>query len=216
MLKHPHAQHSHHKARDPGPPPFPKHMAPLYHSPPNQGHSTADHYSLPRTPSLLTFRHTWLAARPKPGWLQWPHFSSVSVFLQLSFVGKKLPACVDWGIIRESLSQVDSRHWLPTRLPLIKELRFPKFDYLTPSPLSSNPSPQPWLSGDNCPSHSREKTESRKKELLSSSLCTFSQPNFFFKGLSHLFSFQSQSLLFPSVFKWRIISNIFRKLQRVP
>ena len=31
MLKHPHAQHSHHKARDPGPPPFPGHMAPLYH-----------------------------------------------------------------------------------------------------------------------------------------------------------------------------------------
>ena len=192
MLKHPHAQHTHLKAHDPGSP-LPLGVSPfrLYSSSlpptPDPGHSPADHYSLPGTTFLITFRHTWLAARPKPGWLQGPPFSSVSVFLQLSFAGKKLPACVDWDIIRESLSQVDARHWLPTRLAIIKELRFTKYDYLTPSPLSSNPSPQAWLSGDNHTSHSREKTETRRQELLSSSLCAFSQPNFFKRVVSSIF-----------------------------
>ena len=116
--------------------------APLYHPPPNQD------------TLLLIITHCleplFCSLFGTPDWQQDLSlddyndltFLQCHVFLQLSFAGKKLPACVDWDIIRESLSQVDARHWLPTHLAVIKELRFTKYDYLTPSPLSSNPSPQ--------------------------------------------------------------------------
>lgn len=219
-LKHPDAQHSHLKACDPGPPPSLGispllTTAPLYHP------------SQPRTLSCWSLLTAWnplfcslsctpdWQQDPKPGWLQWPHFSSVCIFTAELCGKEKLPACVDWDIIRESLSQVDAWHWLPACLPCNQELRFTKYDYLTPLTLL-----KPLTPGFDCQvittHHTQRKTETRRQELLPSSLSP-SQPNFFFlKGCLVYFHFNPSHSSSPQFFKWRIISNIFRKLQRVP